>query len=61
MMQTAAAATSWKIAEEDQLRADLYGFLSALLAAPPDTDLLARTSSLAHSAAVKVPLNVQNC
>jgi TorA maturation chaperone TorD len=46
MMQT-AAATSWKIADEDQLRADLYGYLSALLAAPPDKDLLARTASLA--------------
>ena len=41
-----AAATSWKIAEEDRLRADLYGFLSALLAAPPDKELLARTALL---------------
>ncbi|MGC1486620.1 MAG: molecular chaperone TorD family protein [Albidovulum sp.] len=45
-MTQAAATTPVKIAQEDQLRADLYGFLSALLAAPADKDLLARTASL---------------
>lgn len=44
-MSQAANATT-KIAEEDQLRADLYGFLSALLASPPDADLLAKTATL---------------
>ena len=39
-------ATDHRIAEEDALRADLYGFLSALLAAPPKRDLLARTAAL---------------
>ena len=34
------------IAEEDQLRADLYGYLSALLASPPDKALLGRSASL---------------
>lgn len=34
------------IAEEDRLRADLYGFLAALLAAPPTKDLLDRTAAL---------------
>ncbi|MFT7059182.1 MAG: TorA maturation chaperone TorD [Pseudorhodobacter sp.] len=39
-------ATDHRIAEEDALRADLYGFLSALLAIPPDRALLARTAAL---------------
>jgi len=39
-------ATDHRIAEEDALRADLYGFLSALLATPPSRDLLARTAGL---------------
>ncbi len=39
-------ATDHRIAEEDALRADLYGFLSALLAPPPSRDLLARTAGL---------------
>ena len=39
-------ATDHRIAEEDALRADLYGFLSALLATPPNRDLLARTAGL---------------
>lgn len=43
MSQPAAVTT---IAEEDRLRADLYGFLSALLAAPPDRGLLARSAAL---------------
>ncbi|WP_422049296.1 TorD/DmsD family molecular chaperone [Shimia sp.] len=34
------------IAEEDLLRADLYDFLAALLANPPDSGLLQRASSL---------------
>ena len=45
MTQTTAAVPQ-AIAEEDQLRADLYGYLSALLAAPPDTALLAQTALL---------------
>lgn len=40
-------ATDHRIAEEDALRADLYSFLSALLAKPPSRDLLARTAGLA--------------
>jgi TorA maturation chaperone TorD len=44
MSQAAAAAPM--IAEEDQLRADLYGYLSALLASPPDKALLGRSASL---------------
>lgn len=44
-MQT-AAATNPRITEEDQLRADLYGFLSALLANPPGRDLLRQTAAL---------------
>lgn len=39
-------AKDHKIAEEDALRADLYGFLSALLACPPDRALLTRTAGL---------------
>lgn len=39
-------ATQTAIAEEDLLRADLYDFLSALLATPPSRDLLARTATL---------------
>ena len=44
MSQAAAAAPM--IAEEDQLRADLYGYLAALLASPPDKELLGRSASL---------------
>jgi len=39
-------ATQTAIAEEDLLRADLYDFLSALLAGPADQDLLSRTAAL---------------
>jgi len=42
-MTTAALPT---IAEEDRLRADLYDFLSALLARPASRDLLERTTAL---------------
>lgn len=35
-----------QIADEDALRADLYSFLSALLATPPDRSLIARTAAL---------------
>ncbi len=35
-----------EIAEEDRLRADMYDFLGALLAQPPDKDLLAKTAAL---------------
>ncbi len=42
----AAAVQRVEIAEEDRLRADLYGFLSALLAAPPDRMLLDKTAAL---------------
>lgn len=40
------AAADMAIPEEDRLRADLYNFLAALLAQPPDADLLARTAAL---------------
>lgn len=43
---TDAATINPGIAEEDRLRADLYGFLSALLSAPPDRELLARIAGL---------------
>ena len=43
MSQTAAKTA---IAEEDRLRGDLYGFLSALLAAPPDRELLQKAAGL---------------
>lgn len=39
-------ATDHQIVEEDVLRADLYAFLSALLARPPSRVLLARTAGL---------------
>ncbi|WP_022705540.1 TorD/DmsD family molecular chaperone [Pseudorhodobacter ferrugineus] len=39
-------AADIQIAEEDALRADLYSFLSALLATPPDRSLIARTAAL---------------
>ncbi len=42
----AHAARSAEIAEEDRLRADLYDFLGALLARPPDRALLARSAAL---------------
>ena len=35
-----------RIPEEDALRADLYGFLGALLSAPPSTELLNKTARL---------------
>ncbi len=43
---TDAPAMDFGIAEEDRMRADLYGFLSALLATPPDRELLARSAGL---------------
>ena len=42
----AEAAVSINVAEEDALRADLYDFLGAMLAAPPDTDLLTKAKGL---------------
>ena len=42
----AEVAVSIEIAEEDALRADLYDFLGAMLAAPPDADLLKNAKSL---------------
>lgn len=39
-------AADHQIAEEDVLRADLYRFMSALLATPPNRDLLTRTAGL---------------
>ncbi len=39
-------AASHNIAEEDSLRADLYDFLSALLANPPSRDLLKHAAAL---------------
>lgn len=41
-----APAADQVISEEDRLRADLYGFLSALLAAPPSAGLLRQTAAL---------------
>jgi TorA maturation chaperone TorD len=41
-----AAASTVQIAEEDQLRADLYDFLAALLSGPPSASLLKRTIAL---------------
>ncbi|MCV2869228.1 molecular chaperone TorD family protein [Defluviimonas sp. WL0002] len=40
------AATDTRIAEEDRMRADLYSFLSALLAAPPSRELLDKCARL---------------
>ena len=42
----AEAATALNISEEDALRADLYDFLGALLAAPPSEDLLKKAAGL---------------
>lgn len=42
----AEAAVSIDVAEEDALRADLYDFLSAMLAAPPNVDLLKNAKGL---------------
>ena len=42
----AEAAQSVEIAEEERLRADLYDFLAALLARPPDRALLDKAASL---------------
>ncbi len=39
-------AADHQIAEEDALRADLYSYLSALLATPPDRNLIDRTAAL---------------
>lgn len=39
-------ATQRRITEEDQMRADLYGLLSALLARPASADLLTHTAAL---------------
>jgi len=41
------AAMPDDIPQEDRLRADLYGFLAALLARPPDQDLLRQCAGLA--------------
>ena len=45
-MATDAAVTAPEIAEEDRLRADLYDFLAAMLARPPDRTLLDRAAAL---------------
>ncbi len=42
----AEAAVSIDVAEEDALRADLYDFLGAMLAAPPNADLLKNAKGL---------------
>ena len=42
----AEAAAALNISEEDALRADLYDFLGALLAAPPSEDLLKKAAKL---------------
>lgn len=41
-----AVAESTPVSEEETLRADLYDFLSAVLARPPSRDLLERTAAL---------------
>jgi len=41
-----AAAPEITVAQEDQLRADLYDFLGALLSAPPGKDLLKKAAAL---------------
>ncbi len=41
-----ATASNIKIAEEDQLRADLYDYMAALLAGPPSKALLKKTVAL---------------
>lgn len=41
-----ATASDTDILEEDRLRADLYGFLGALLASPPDKVLLGKAAAL---------------
>ena len=43
---TQAAHSTQVITEEDQLRADLYDFLSALLARPANKALLDKTAKL---------------
>ena len=44
-VETAAAVTV-EIAAEDRMRAELYDFLGALLARPPDSELLEKTAAL---------------
>lgn len=44
--KTVTAAEDTSIADMDRARADLYNFLGALLAAPPDEMLLAQTAGL---------------
>jgi TorA maturation chaperone TorD len=41
-----ATASNTQIAQEDRLRADLYDYLAALLAGPPDSALLKKTVTL---------------
>jgi len=41
-----ATVTTIEIAEEDQLRADMYNFLGLLLSGPPSKDTLAKTAAL---------------
>ncbi len=48
---TQAAQTEQMIPEEDKLRADLYDFLSALLAGPPSRGLLDQTARLSGDSA----------
>ena len=45
-MNTAPDTAIAEIAEEDRLRADMYNFLGALLAGPPDQALLDQTAGL---------------
>ena len=41
-----SAAQDISVAPEDRLRADLYDFLGALLAGPPDAALLQKAATL---------------
>ena len=45
-MQSEAIEVGAKIAEEDRLRADMYGFLASLLRAEPPDELLAQVAAL---------------
>jgi TorA maturation chaperone TorD len=49
-MASTSTAARMTIPEEDRARADLYGFLSALLAEPPQRDLIKRTAALTGDA-----------
>ena len=53
-----AVAESTHVSEEETLRADLYDFLSALLARPPSKQLLERTSGLQGDEATELGASI---